>query len=168
MYAKLEHPIAENLKRLNITLINPPAPAASYVSYTYHSRTGLLIVAGQAPVNDEGKIAFVGCAGRELEVSQVQEATRLCAINILKQLYTACLHDWKNFEMCLEVQGFIRSSENFSKQPECLNGCSDLFVEVLGEYGRHARSVAGVSELRGGAVAIVTAKFMLVPGLLQD
>jgi enamine deaminase RidA (YjgF/YER057c/UK114 family) len=45
------------------------------------------------------------------------------------------------------VFGMVNGVPEFTDQPEVINGCSDLFVEILGERGRHARSAIGMGSL---------------------
>jgi enamine deaminase RidA (YjgF/YER057c/UK114 family) len=51
----------------------------------------------------------------------------------------------------LKLQGFIRSERQFTKQPQVLDGASELLIELFGENGRHARTATGVSQLPFGA-----------------
>jgi len=44
----------------------------------------------------------------------------------------------------------VNGTAEYGSQPEVINGCSDLFVEVFGEAGRHARSAVGVGSLPRG------------------
>jgi enamine deaminase RidA (YjgF/YER057c/UK114 family) len=44
----------------------------------------------------------------------------------------------------------VNAAPDFEDLPKVINGCSDLFVEVFGERGRHARSAVGMSSLPGG------------------
>jgi len=46
--------------------------------------------------------------------------------------------------------GFVNCTEDFTDQPKVVNGASDLFVEVFGEHGIHARSAVGMYQLPGG------------------
>jgi enamine deaminase RidA (YjgF/YER057c/UK114 family) len=41
----------------------------------------------------------------------------------------------------------VNSAPDFHRQPEIINGASDLFVEFLGDRGRHARSAIGTNNL---------------------
>ena len=47
----------------------------------------------------------------------------------------------------LKVLGMVNAVPGFGDQPKVINGCSDLFVAVLGERGRHARSAVGMGSL---------------------
>jgi len=50
----------------------------------------------------------------------------------------------------VKVLGMVNSGPGFDRQPEVVDGFSDLMVEVFGESGRHARSAVGMAELPFG------------------
>ena len=58
----------------------------------------------------------------------------------------------ESFSSSLEtkVLGMVNAAPDFEDHPKVINGCSDLFVEVFGEAGQHARSAVGMSSLPGG------------------
>jgi enamine deaminase RidA (YjgF/YER057c/UK114 family) len=148
--------IEARLKELGLVVPNPPAPAANYVPYTIAG--GLVFVAGQIPFVD-GAVAYRGRVGAELTVEQGREAARICALNVLAQARAACGGDLDRVKRCLKVVGFVACGDGFDRQPEVINGASDLFVEVLGEAGRHARSAVGASALPRGVPVEVEAIF---------
>lgn len=139
------------LKELGITLTPPPPPVANYVNAV---RTGnLLFLAGKGPTGPDGK-DVVGKLGRDLTVEQGYQAARFVAINLLSVL-KAELGDLKKVKRIVKVLGMVNSDPGFGQQPEVINGCSDLLVQVFGEKGRHARSAVGMGALpRGIAVEI--------------
>ena len=49
------------------------------------------------------------------------------------------------------MNGFVRSAPDFTDQPRVIDGASDLWEELLGASGRHARTATGVSQLPFGA-----------------
>jgi enamine deaminase RidA (YjgF/YER057c/UK114 family) len=50
----------------------------------------------------------------------------------------------------VKVLGMVNATPEFEDQPKVINGCSDLFVQVLGEKGKHARSAVGMGSLPMG------------------
>jgi enamine deaminase RidA (YjgF/YER057c/UK114 family) len=50
-------------------------------------------------------------------------------------------------ERVLSVFGMVNAVPGFGDQPKVINGCSDLFVEVFGEAGRHTRAAVGMGTL---------------------
>ena len=47
----------------------------------------------------------------------------------------------------VKVLGMVNATEDFADHPFVINGCSDVFGEVFGESGRHARSAVGMTSL---------------------
>ena len=136
--------IEARLKELGIVLPTPPAPAANYVPYTIGG--DLVFIAGQIPFVD-GEVKHKGRLGAEIAVEQGRAIARICALNVLAQAKAACGGDLDRVKRCLKVVGFVSCVDGFDRQPEVVNGASDLFVEVLGEAGRHARSAVGTNAL---------------------
>jgi enamine deaminase RidA (YjgF/YER057c/UK114 family) len=138
------------LAALGITLVNAPAPAANYVPYRIGG--GLLFLSGVGP--HAGGKAITGVVGADLTVAQGYEAARLCGLNLLANM-RAALGTLDRVDTILKVLGMVRAVPDFTQQPEVINGCTDLFVEVFGDAGRPARSAVGMGSLpRGIAVEI--------------
>lgn len=148
--------IEARLKELGVALPTPPAPAANYVPYT--TAGNLVFVAGQIPFVN-GEIRHKGRLGGEISIEQGREAARICALNVLAQAKAACGGDLDRVKRCLKVTGFVACVDGFDRQPEVVNGASDLFVEVLGEAGRHARSAVGANALPRNVAVEVEAIF---------
>lgn len=145
--------IDSKLAELGITLPTPAAPLANYVPV---ARTGnLLFVSGQVSVDAAGKIV-TGKLGAGLDIEAGRAAARLCAINILAQV-KAAVGDLEKVVRVVKLVAFVNSTPDFLDQPKVVNGCSDLFVEVLGDKGRHARSAVGVAALPFDAAVEVEA-----------
>jgi len=133
----------ERLAALGLTLPAVTAPVAAYVPAV---RTGSYIyVSGQVPVAD-GKIAATGKAGAEVSTEDAAALARICALNALAAAADAA-GGLDNIARIVKVVGFVASAPGFNSQPQVINGASELFIEVLGEDGRHARSAVGVAEL---------------------
>jgi len=137
----------ERLAALGIELPEPPAAVAAYVPAVAHR--GLVWVSGQVPIRDGG-LPRRGLVGRDISVEEAAEEARYCAINVLAQLRAAA-GGLDRIERILKVTVFVASSEGFHAQPVVGNGASELFEQVFGEAGRHARSAVGVAELPLGA-----------------
>lgn len=46
-------------------------------------------------------------------------------------------------DFVVKLLGMVNAVPDFNNSPKVINGCSDLFVEVFGDAGRHARSAVG-------------------------
>ena len=152
--------IEQRLAALGITLPAAPAPAANYLPWIVSGNQ--VFIAGQAPIR-EGKYDYVGRVGAEVTPQDAHVAARLCGINVLAQVKAACNGDWARFVKGVRVCGYISSTPNFFDYPKVLDGCSDLLVEVLGDAGKHVRTVMGVSGLRFNVPIVVDAVFEIRP-----
>jgi len=147
--------IEARLKALDLVLPEVPAPVADYVSYLHLN--GQLFVAGQLPLK-EGRIAVTGKLGAGLDVTQGQDAARLCGLNVLAQA-KAALDDLDRIVQCLRLTGYVNAAPDFVDHPKVINGASELIVKVLGPKGRHTRAAVGCSSLPLGAAVEIDAIF---------
>jgi enamine deaminase RidA (YjgF/YER057c/UK114 family) len=137
--------IDDRLKELGVTLPPPRTPLANYVPAR---RVGNLVyTAGQVSATVEREIK--GKLGAELTVEQGREAARVCALNCLAAVLTV-LQSLDSVKQLVRVGAFVNSAAGFNQQPMVANGASDLFVEIFGDAGRHARTAVGVNELPAG------------------
>ena len=146
--------IDARLKELDITLPSPPTPVASYVPFVISGN--LVFISGQVTLAADG-LKYLGTVGKDLSVEDGKAAARLCAINTLAQLKAATGGNLDRVKRCVKVGVFVNAIPGFAQQPEVANGASDLFVEVFGDAGRHARSAVGAGSLpRNVAVEVET------------
>lgn len=136
---------SERLAALQIQLPAVTRPVGSYVPCVRHEH--LLFLSGQIPIQ-AGEVVFSGrvggSSGRTLE--EAQAAARLCAVNALG-IAAEAAGGIDHITRVLKVVVYVASNAGFTDQPKVANGASDLFVEVFGEAGRHARAAVGVAEL---------------------
>ena len=138
--------VEERLKELGIELPEPTTPMGSYVNAV---RTGnLLYMAGKGP-GLPGKPLPVGKVGRDFSLEQANRLARDTGLSILAAI-KAELGDLDRVKRIVKVLGMVNATSEYGSQPEVINGCSDLFVEVFGEKGRHARSAVGMGSLPRG------------------
>jgi len=137
----------DRLAELGIELPPPPQSLASYVPVAITG--GLAFVSGQVPMA-EGKPMWSGKLGDGLDVASGADAARRCALQALSAL-RAELGSLDRVKRIIRVGVFVASAPGFTDQPKVANGASDLFAEVLGQSGRHARIAVGVPELPLGA-----------------
>lgn len=137
--------IESKLAELGIALPDAPAPAANYVPYVISGN--MLFVSGQIS-------ALKGRLGDDVSVDQGAEAARGCGLSLLAQA-KAALGSLDRVARVVKLGGFVNSTADFTDQPEVINGCSNLMVEVFGDKGRHARAAVSSPALpRGVAVEI--------------
>ena len=118
------------------------APVAAYVPAV---RTGNLVyTAGQLPMT-AGKLSVTGKVGADVTPEEGKALARVCALNALAAVNSLVGID--AITRVVKVVGFVASAPGFIGQPGVVNGASELFGEVFGDAGAHARSAVGVSEL---------------------
>ncbi|MFC3849319.1 RidA family protein [Corynebacterium hansenii] len=145
--------VSDRLRELGIELPAVAAPVADYVPAV---RVGdLVYTSGQLPFVDGeldavGKVREISAAGHSdthgsVGPEDAKAAARICALNALAAIDDLVGID--NVERIVKVTGFVASDPGFTGQPGVLNGASELFGEVFGDAGRHARSAVGVNQL---------------------
>ena len=129
----------KKLKELGITLAPVTPPVANYVNAV---RTGnLLYLAGKGPA-----AGVAGIVGKEISVEQAYGHARTVGLNLMAVMRHE-LGSLDRVKRIVKVLGMVNAVPGFGEQPKVINGCSDLFVEVFGERGRHARSAVGMGSL---------------------
>ena len=141
------------LAEIGVTLPDVPKPAANYVPYVVSGN--MVYVSGQISITPEGSLV-TGKVGVDMSVEEGAEAAKLCAINLLAAVKSACGGDLDRLVKVVKLGGFVNSGPDFTDQPEVINGASNFMVEALGsEVGSHARAAVSAGALpRGVAVEI--------------
>ena len=147
----------EKLKAIGLVLPAPPSPMGNYVPFRLDGRT--LYLSGQGPRKPDGSM-FTGKVGRDVTTEQAYEHAKLTGLWLLSVAKLAA-GDLARVEV-LKVLGMVNAVPEFGDQPKIINGCSDLFVAVLGERGRHARSAVGMGSLPMGITVEIEAVMRLV------
>ncbi|MCQ0970879.1 RidA family protein [Paracoccus sp. TK19116] len=146
--------IESRLAELGITLPDAPAPAANYVPAVQSGN--MLFVSGQISADENGLIK--GVVGRDLDVESAAAAARRCGLALIAQA-RAATGSLDKIVRVVKLTGFVNSTPDFTDQPEVINGCSDLMVEVFGDAGRHARAAVSAAALPRGVAVEVEAIF---------
>ncbi len=147
----------EKLAKLGLTLPTVPAPIANYVPFKRDGNT--IYLSGQGPRRPDGSMC-TGKVGRDVTVEQAYEHARLVGLGLLAAAKLAA-GDLSKVEV-LKLLGMVNGIPDFADQPKVINGCSDLFVEILGERGRHARSAVGMGSLPGNISVEIEAIIKIV------
>jgi len=116
-----------------------PKPAANYLPYRLLGN--VLYLSGQGPRDDKGVVAK-GKLGAEISVEEGYRRARLTGLNLLATMRDA-LGSLDRVDFIIKLLGMVNATPDFNDSPKVINGCSDLFVEVFGDAGRHARSAVG-------------------------
>jgi enamine deaminase RidA (YjgF/YER057c/UK114 family) len=135
--------ISARLQELDIVLPEPVRPVATYVRYV---QTGnLLFISGTGP----GPEIRLGKLGADMTVEEGYAAARSVGLSILATAQDA-LGDLDRVKRLVKLLGMVNSAADFTDQPQVINGCSDLFVEVFGDSGYGSRSAVGFVSLPSG------------------
>ena len=146
------------LKELGLTLPAIPKPMGTYVPWKRDGNT--IYLSGQGPRDKDGK-HITGTVGKDVTVEQAYEYAKLVGLGLLAAAKQAAGGSLDKVEV-LKVLGMVRAVPEFGDQPKVINGCSDLFVAVLGERGRHARSAVGMGSLPVGIPVEIEAVMRVV------
>jgi len=147
--------IDQRLQELGIALPDGPAPSANYIPFVVTGN--LVFVSGQ--ISYENGELIAGKIGDGLNIETGQRAARACALNLIAQLKNACDGDLDRVTRVVKLGGFVNAAPDFKQPPQVMNGASDLFVEIFGEAGRHARFAVATASLPSGAAVEVDGVF---------
>ena len=134
-------------KELGIEIPVPGKPTAAY-------EPGVLIdnmiyVSGQLPMV-AGELQYKGVVGDDVSEEEAYQGARICAINALG-VVKSLVGSLDKVEKIVKVEGFVNSTQEYTRQPKCINGASDVLGEIFGDVGKHARFAIGTSGLPLGS-----------------
>ncbi len=132
----------EKIKSLGLVLPVPAKPVGSYTPVVMQGE--LAVLSGQISKAADGKL-ITGKVGKELTVEQGKAAARTAALNVIAIIKD--LIGFPKFERFLRVVGYVQSAPDFYEHSAIVNGASDLFLEIFGQNGIHARSSIGMASL---------------------
>ena len=151
--------IEERLANMGIELPEAPTPAANYVPYVQSGYQ--IFVSGQISIDADGQL-IKGKLGDGMSVEAGAEAAKRCGVALLAQVKAACGGDLDQLKRVVKLTGFVNSTADFTDQPKVINGCSDFFVDVLGDAGHHSRSAVSAAALPLGVAVEIEGIFELV------
>ena len=135
--------LEDRLEQEGISIPEVREPVGSYIPAT---RSGnLVFCSGQGPF-EEGEPLYTGTVGGDITVEEGYEAARICALNCLAAV-KSIVGSLEKVQQVVKVRGFVNGAPGFDKQPEVINGASELLQQVFGEKGKHARSALGTCNL---------------------
>lgn len=152
----MENETLTQLDRLGLELPQVSTPGGNYLSVNI--RENIAYVAIQFPILNE-KYLFQGRLGAEITTQEGYEAMKTSALNVLAQIHNKVGFD--NIIGLNHIDAYFQSAEDWDESPKVVNGASDLFVNVLGEKGKHSRSIFGVHKLPRNFSVGLTASFTI-------
>ena len=150
--------INKRIAQLGLSLPEPAKPVANYLPYKIINlrgpltpvsgreglpiSSGLLYLSGMMPIQD-GKPFCTGKLGDDVSLEDAVTCAQICTLNALGWAKIALDGNLDTIIEIVRVRGFVASTPEFCDQPQVINGCSDLLVEIFGDDGRHVRSAVG-------------------------
>ncbi len=148
-------PASPETRLIELGLTLPPLsrPVGTYV----HSvRSGnLLFLAGKGPYNPDGSLP-AGKVGRDVTTEAAYQHARSTGLMLLAAIKDA-VGSLDRVRRVVKVVGMVNATPEFTEHPKVINGCSDLFVQIFGERGQHARMAVGMGSLPGGITVEIEA-----------
>ncbi|SAL68189.1 endoribonuclease L-PSP [Caballeronia udeis] len=143
----------ERLQARGLKLQDVPAPIGNF---THCTREGnLLFLSGQGPLDETGCL-MTGKVGDNVTADEAYAHALLVGLNLLSVLHVE-LGDLSRVKRVVKLLGMVNATPDFADHPRVINGCSDLFVDVFGDAGRHSRSAVGVGSLPGNITVEIEA-----------
>ncbi|MGH3492017.1 MAG: RidA family protein [Mycobacteriales bacterium] len=133
----------DRVAELGLVLPEVPAPVAAYVPAV---RSGAYVyTSGQLPTRS-GQLMATGKVGGEVNPELAKECAQQCALNALAAVKSV-VGDLGRVVRVVKVVAFVASTPDFTGQPQVANGASELFGNVFGDAGQHARSAVAAPVL---------------------
>jgi enamine deaminase RidA (YjgF/YER057c/UK114 family) len=153
--AMITHSPYERLRASGLSLPTPATPVGTYVPFTLSGN--MLYLSGQGPRQADGQL-MTGKVGRDLDVEQAYKHARLTGLNLLSVAHGA-LGDLGRVAQVVKLLGMVNATPDFFDHSAVINGCSDLFADIFGAPGHHARSAVGMGSLPGNISVEIEAIF---------
>ena len=150
--------LEEKLSELGYKLPPPPQAAGLYKPVLVND--GLASFSGHLPIENDGEM-IKGRVGVDLTVEEASLAARQVGLNILSSLRVE-IGALDRIERVCKLLGMVNAGPDFTQHPAVINGCSQLFFDLLGgDFGVGTRSAFGVSGLPGNAAVEIEGSFIL-------
>ena len=138
--------IYTKLSQLDITLPPVAIPVAAYLPFV---QSGNLVFLSGHIAKKDGQ-PWVGQLGKNLTTAEGKAAARAIAIDLMGTLHAA-VGDLNRIKRIVKLMSLVNSTGDFTEHHLVTNGASELFAEVFGPKGAHARSAFGVAQIPMGA-----------------
>lgn len=143
------------MKELGLELPPPSQPRGMFLPFR---RDGSLVFLSGQICEWGGAVTLAGPVGDGgVRVEEAARAARVCALRLLYGLRLACDGDLDRVTQVVRLGGFVNCVPGFAWSPLVINGASEVFIDLFGEAGRHARTAVGVCGLPGNAAVEVDA-----------
>ena len=147
--------IDQRLEELGITIPQAQTPRIAKIKGAAIIGNTLYI-SGMIP-QWEGDVRYVGKVGAEFSIAEGRDAARLSALNVVAQARVALDGDLDRIKQIAKVSGFVNYTPEMTEVAAVVNGASELFLEIFGERGVHARIAVGATTMPIGVAVEIEA-----------
>jgi enamine deaminase RidA (YjgF/YER057c/UK114 family) len=147
-------------KLAEMDLVLPPSAPSRALFLPGKISGNLLFLSGQI-CEWEGVPKFFGPISKGFDISIGQQAAQMCALNLLycaKQVAGSL----DRVAGVVKVNGYVAADPDYGEGPFIVNGASQLFIDLLGQSGHHARTAVNVASLPANALVEVEAVLELL------
>jgi len=153
--------LKEYLEQNDLQLPPPPKSIGIYKPALVIGN--LCYTSGHLPIKGDGS-KYLGGVGHHVDVETAQEAARQAGLAILATLQSH-LGTLNRIDRVVKLLGMVNCVDSFTQQPQVMNGCSQVMVDIFGaDKGIGARSAIGVNALPAGVTIEVEGIFLLKDG----
>ena len=146
------------IKELGLELPKPSKSLAIYKRIVVVDNIAYL--SGHIPIDKEGQI-MKGKVGADTDVAKGAEAAKRCALALLATLKDE-IGSLNKVKRLIKTTGMVNSTADLTQQPEVINGCSQVIVDIWGDdFGKGARAAVGMASLPRGAICEIEMIFEL-------
>ena len=135
--------LENQLRALGLDLPHTPVPVGNYRPA---KQVGSLVFTSGQTARINGVRRYVGKVGREISDEEAYLSARDAALNCLVAAGWAA-GGLDRLRDVVKVTGFVNCIDGYDRQPQVINGASDLYLKLFGESAAHARSALGVNAL---------------------
>jgi enamine deaminase RidA (YjgF/YER057c/UK114 family) len=140
--------IEARLRELGIVLPPPLVMPAATRSPAVLAGELLYLSGHGAGLLDDASLKLTGKIGRDVTQAEGYAVARAIGIKMIASIRSA-IGDLDRVVRVVKLFGMVNAVPEFEHHNLVINGASDVFCEVFGEIGVHARSSLGVSGLVG-------------------
>jgi enamine deaminase RidA (YjgF/YER057c/UK114 family) len=148
--------ILARLAQMGLALPPPATPVGEFLLWRREGQ--LVFLAGQICERD-GAPWPTGVYGRDVSLEEARLGALNTGLSLLANLRQALDGDLGRVRQVVMVRGFVTCAPGFGDYPKAINACSELFIALWGDAGRHARTSVGVAQLPLNATVEIDAVF---------
>lgn len=148
--------IEQKLEQMGLAL--PVLPTSKGIYKSCLVMDNIVFVSGHVSVNNDGSF-IKGKLGKDISDEDGKSAAKQCGLAMLTSLKKQ-LGNLNKIKRVIKILGMVNAIPEYEKHPVVINGCSELFVELLGEdHGKGVRSAVGMGSLPGNVAVEIEAIF---------